>query len=68
MVDQTNNSSSGTNSGLAFIVGALVVVVAVLGYFVWTGAEQSDDLTISIDGGGTAMQEAGEAIEDAVGQ
>lgn len=71
MVDQTHSSStsnSGGNTGLAFIVGGLVVIVAVLGYFVFVGAQQSDDITISIDGGGSAMQEAGEAIEDAVGQ
>ncbi|PZR34559.1 hypothetical protein [Caulobacter segnis] len=35
MAEQT--SSGGGNSGLAFIVGGLVVIVAVLAFFMWSG-------------------------------
>lgn len=64
---ETNSSNS--NSGLAFIVGALVVAVAVLGWAFFSGAEtggSSDDVTISIEGAGEAAQEAGQAVEGAV--
>ena len=64
---ETNSSSS--NSGLAFIVGGLVVAVAVLGWALFSGAElggSSDDVTISIEGAGEAMEDAGQAVEGAV--
>lgn len=64
---ETNSSNS--NSGLAFIVGALVVAVGFLAYALFSGAElggSSDDVTISIEGAGEAAQEAGQAIEGAV--
>ncbi|MBO9558607.1 MAG: hypothetical protein J7515_08475 [Caulobacter sp.] len=35
MAEETN--SSGGGAGMAFIIGALVVVVAVIAYFVFTG-------------------------------
>ena len=35
MADDTNNSSGGGNTGLAFIVGGLVVVLAIVAYFVF---------------------------------
>lgn len=35
MAEETSNS--GGNSGLAFIVGGLVVIVAVLAFFMWSG-------------------------------
>ena len=33
----TDTSSGGGNAFLAFVVGALLVVVAVLGFFIFTG-------------------------------
>lgn len=39
MAEQT--SSSGGNSGLAFIVGGLVVIVAVLAFLMWSGGMTS---------------------------
>lgn len=63
MSDQTQNSSSSSNSFLAFVVGGLVVAVVVLGWMLYGGdLGGSDDLTISIEGGGEAV----EAIEGAV--
>lgn len=35
MAEGTNNSSGGGNAGLAFIVGGLVVVLAIVAYFVF---------------------------------
>lgn len=64
---ETNSNSS--NSGLAFIVGALVVAVVALGYVLFSDAElggSSDDVTISIEGAGDAMEDAGQAVEGAV--
>lgn len=45
-----DSRSSGGNSGLAFIVGALVVVVAVLGFVMFSGGftqKKSVDVNIS---------------------
>lgn len=44
------SKSGGGNSGLAFIVGALVVVVAVLGFMMFSGGftqKKSVDINIS---------------------
>ncbi len=43
------DSSSGTNSTLAFIVGGLVVAVGVLAYFLYSPGGDSKDLNIKID-------------------
>jgi hypothetical protein len=40
MADQ---QSRNTIAGLTFVVGALVVAVAVLGYFLWGGHAPADD-------------------------
>ena len=34
---EESNTGGGGNTGLAFIIGALLVVVAVIAYFVFTG-------------------------------
>jgi hypothetical protein len=62
----TSTTSIGANAGLAFIVGGLVVTVAVLAYALF-GGNRSDDLTITIDGGASAVEQASEAIGKAVG-
>ena len=44
------NSNSGGNSGLAFIVGGLVVVVAVIAFLVYSGGftqKKSIDVNVS---------------------
>lgn len=38
-----NTSSGGGNTGLAFIVGAVVVVLATVAYFVFTGGGMGGD-------------------------
>ncbi|WP_299782519.1 hypothetical protein [uncultured Roseobacter sp.] len=55
MSDQS--SSSGSNTGIAFIVGALVVVVAILAYFMLAGGE-----AVSVEGPDTALESAAEAV------
>ena len=44
------NTSGGGNAGMAFIIGALVVVVAVIAFFVFTGGvtqKKSVDIKVS---------------------
>ncbi|MFN4098955.1 MAG: hypothetical protein ACK4GT_04185 [Pararhodobacter sp.] len=66
MADYNNNRSGRSNTGLAFIVGALVVLVLVLGYYVFFGpGAASDDVVIRIDGGGAALDGAAQAVGDA---
>ncbi|MEM1302047.1 MAG: hypothetical protein AAGH17_05640 [Pseudomonadota bacterium] len=62
MAGNTNLQNSG-NTGLAFIVGAPVVLVGGLLWYVLSGQQQdANDVTISVEGVGEAAQ----AIEDAV--
>jgi hypothetical protein len=35
LADNINNTSGGGNTGLAFIIGAVVVVLAIIAYFVF---------------------------------
>ncbi|MCB1388076.1 MAG: hypothetical protein KDK12_02825 [Rhodobacteraceae bacterium] len=58
---QTNNGSSGT--GIAFIVGALVALVAIIGYFV-LAEPQNDEINIRVDVP-ESVQRAGDAAADA---
>lgn len=62
MADQNNTHSSDGNTGLAFIVGALVVVVGVIAYAVFANGSGSDDLTISIEGADSAVEQAAESL------
>ncbi|NSX56368.1 hypothetical protein [Parasulfitobacter algicola] len=55
------NQKSGSNSVLAFLVGALIVAVIGLAWFVYSG-EQDDGLSITVEG----VDGAAEAVEDAV--
>lgn len=55
-----------SNTGLAFIVGGLVVVVGLLAFYMLSGDAGGDDLTISIGGGGSAVEDAAKAVEGAV--
>ena len=49
MADNTNNSGGG-NAGLAFIVGGIVVVLAIVAYFVFVrGGMAPDSKDINVD-------------------
>ncbi|MFA4892277.1 hypothetical protein [Brevundimonas sp.] len=50
MVENTNNTSGGGNTGLAFIVGGIVVVLAIVAYFVFArgGAPETKDVNVDI--------------------
>ncbi|MEO1137844.1 MAG: hypothetical protein AAFW87_00170 [Pseudomonadota bacterium] len=68
MADQNNSdtASRSNNAGLAFIVGALVVAVCVLGYMVLGNGNAGDgDVTISIEGATDAVESAAAAAEGA---
>ena len=65
--DSNTGTGNNSNSVLAFIVGALVVAVVVLGFALYNGMDfgQDDDINISIEGAGHAAEQTGEALEDA---
>jgi hypothetical protein len=50
---------------MGIIVGALVVVVAVMAYFMFTegSAPRSDSVNITIEGAGDAIEGAASAVE-----
>jgi ABC-type transporter Mla subunit MlaD len=51
MADNINNTGGGNNTGLAFIVGAVVVVLAVVAYFVFArgGAPETKQVDVNVD-------------------
>ena len=52
MADNINNTGGGGgNTGLAFIVGAIVVVLAVIAYFVFArgGAPETKQVDVDVD-------------------
>jgi hypothetical protein len=51
MAENTANSSGGGNAGLAFIVGGLLVVVAVIAWFVFArgGMEQTKKVDVDVN-------------------
>lgn len=50
MAENTNSSSGGGNTGLAFIVGAVVVVLAIVAYFVFArGGMGGDAKDVNVD-------------------
>lgn len=52
MADNINNTTGGgNNTGLAFIVGAIVVVLAVVAWFVFArgGAPETKDINVDVD-------------------
>lgn len=62
-----STTTSSGSSGLAFIVGALVVAVAVLGYVMFADGGSSDDLTVTVEGGGAAVESVENAAEGVAG-
>lgn len=52
MADNINNTGGGGgNTGMAFIVGAIVVVLAVVAYFVFArgGAPETKDVNVDVN-------------------
>ena len=52
MSDQSNNSGGtggGGNAGLAFIVGGVVVVLAIVAYFVFSGGMGTQKKDVNVD-------------------
>ncbi|MDP3800978.1 hypothetical protein [Brevundimonas sp.] len=52
MADNINNTGSGGgNTGLAFVVGAVVVVVAIVAWFVFMrgGAPETKDINVDVN-------------------
>lgn len=51
MTDNSSNSSGGGNAGLAFIVGGVVVVLAIVAYFVFArgGAPETKDINVDVN-------------------
>jgi ABC-type transporter Mla subunit MlaD len=51
MADNINNTGGGGNTGMAFIVGAIVVVLAVVAYFVFArgGAPETKKVDVNVD-------------------
>ncbi|MES2861509.1 MAG: hypothetical protein V4701_08555 [Pseudomonadota bacterium] len=51
MAENTNSNSGGGNTGLAFIVGAVVVVLAIVAYFVFARggmAPETKDVNVDV--------------------
>ncbi len=51
MSDQSNNTggNGGGNAGLAFIVGGVVVVLAIVAYFVFAGGMGTQNKQVDVD-------------------
>ena len=51
MADNINNTGGGNNTGLAFIVGAIVVVLAIIAYFVFArgGGSTPEQVDVNVD-------------------
>lgn len=65
-----NTNNSGGNGSLAFIVGGLVVAVAVIAWLVFGGSNDTattdaGDVTVTVEGAQSDAQEAADAVGDA---
>lgn len=52
MADNINNTGGGGNTGLAFIIGGVVVVLAIVAYFVFARggmAPETKDVNVDVD-------------------
>ncbi len=52
MADNINNNGGGGNAGMAFIIGGIVVVLAIVAYFVFARggmAPESKDINVDVD-------------------
>lgn len=63
----TTTTTTSGGAGMGIIVGALVVIVGILAYFMFGGEAPSgsNDVTVTIEGAGDAVQGAAEAVEGA---
>ena len=62
----TTTTTSSGGAGMGFVVGALVVIVGLLAYFVLVGDPSAgDSVTINVEGAGAALEGAASAIEGA---
>ena len=62
----TTTHTSGGGSGLAFILGGVVVALAVLAWL-FMGGETSDDVTVTVEGAGEAVEAVEGAAEGVAG-
>jgi len=64
--------TSGSGAGLAFIVGGLVVAVAVIAWAVFSSGPAdrsgSADINVSVEDGSGALDSAAGAVESATGE
>lgn len=51
MADNINNTGGGGNTGLAFIIGGVVVVLAILAWFVFVrgGAPETKEVNVDVN-------------------
>ncbi len=50
MADNINNTSGGGNTGLAFIIGGIVVVLAIVAYFVFArGGADTKEVNVDVN-------------------
>jgi len=49
MADNINNTSGGGNTGMAFIIGAVVVVLAIVAYFVFVRGATPEAKSVDVD-------------------
>lgn len=49
MADNINNNGGGGNTGMAFIIGAVVVVLAIVAYFVFVRGGVSETKNVDVD-------------------
>lgn len=49
MADNINNNGGGGNAGMAFIIGAIVVVLAVIAYFVFVRGGAAETKNVDVD-------------------
>ena len=63
----TSHTEKAGGAGMGFLIGALAVAVVVMAYFLFSGADVSsgDDVTVTVEGAGSALESAADAVEGA---
>jgi hypothetical protein len=65
----TTTTTTGGGAGMGFILGALVIAVAVLAYFMLAGGDvdtsSGGDVNVTVEGASAATESAAEAVESA---
>lgn len=65
-INTTNTPEKSGGNGIAFVVGILVVVVAILGYVLFAGGDSTSDdgdINVTIEGAADAVEGAATATE-----